>query len=136
MVDGVKSAVCRNLRLFMEINEEEFAPQLGRAVTDVWTQLVKVTLNPGQVWDRCRGLLQGQQWVMGFSRLLCGPRHTAALSKRAEKGTACLDTAVIPINEAMSQFSVCSAANFLVFTWYQGIWGNHLCAVQSSWSAG
>lgn len=48
IVDAVKSAVCQNINLFMEMNEEEFAKFLQTFVTDVWGLLMKVTLKPGQ----------------------------------------------------------------------------------------
>lgn len=49
VVDAVKSAVCQNINLFMEMNEEEFAKFLQTFVTDVWGLLMKVSLKPGQV---------------------------------------------------------------------------------------
>ena len=49
IVDAVKAAVCQNINLFMEMNEEEFAKYLGTFAQDVWTQLTRMTLNPGQV---------------------------------------------------------------------------------------
>ncbi len=48
-VDAVKAAVCNNINLFIEINEEEFAKYLQTFAQDVWTQLTHVSLNPGQV---------------------------------------------------------------------------------------
>ncbi|KAG1661631.1 hypothetical protein FOA52_002861 [Chlamydomonas sp. UWO 241] len=48
IVDAVKSAVCQNINLFMEANEEEFAKFLQTFVTDVWGLLMKVSLKPGQ----------------------------------------------------------------------------------------
>ncbi|EIE27359.1 Cse1-domain-containing protein [Coccomyxa subellipsoidea C-169] len=48
IVDAVKAAVCQNINLFMEMNEEEFAKYLGTFAQDVWTQLTRMTLNPGQ----------------------------------------------------------------------------------------
>mmetsp|Transcript_33790 Transcript_33790/g.100617 ORF Transcript_33790/g.100617 Transcript_33790/m.100617 type:complete len:935 (-) Transcript_33790:308-3112(-) len=48
IADGVKSAVCLNINLFMEMNEEEFAKFLQTFVTDVWGLLMKVSLKPGQ----------------------------------------------------------------------------------------
>lgn len=52
VVDAVKAAVCNNINLFIEINEEEFAKYLNTFAQDVWTQLTQVSLNPGQV-SRC-----------------------------------------------------------------------------------
>ena len=49
IVDAVKAAVCQNINLFMEMNEEEFAKYLPTFAQDVWTQLTRMTLNPGQV---------------------------------------------------------------------------------------
>ncbi len=46
--DAVRAAVCANINLFMELNEEEFAKYLGTFAQDVWTQLTRVTLAPGQ----------------------------------------------------------------------------------------
>lgn len=48
-LDGVKAAVAENLSLFVELNEEEFGEYLQGFVMAVWSQLVKVSLNPGQV---------------------------------------------------------------------------------------
>jgi hypothetical protein len=56
-VDAVKAAVCANINLFMELNEEEFAKYLGTFAQDVWTQLTRVTLRPGQARGcLCKGL--------------------------------------------------------------------------------
>jgi hypothetical protein len=41
-LDGVKAAVCANINLFMEKNEEDFAKYLQTFVTNVWHLLVKV----------------------------------------------------------------------------------------------
>lgn len=49
VIDAVKGAVCANINLFMEMNEEEFAKFLGTFVQDVWTLLTTVTLEPRQV---------------------------------------------------------------------------------------
>jgi len=49
LLDAVKAAVCQNINLFMEMNEEEFAKYLATFAQDVWTQLTRMTLNPGQV---------------------------------------------------------------------------------------
>ena len=56
-VDAVKAGVCANINLFMELNEEEFAKYLGTFAQDVWTQLTRVTLNPGQVGARAGAIL-------------------------------------------------------------------------------
>ena len=48
-LDGVKAAVCQNINLLIGRDEEEFEPFLERFVNAVWTQLVSVTLKPGQV---------------------------------------------------------------------------------------
>ena len=50
--DAARAAVCANINLFMELNEEEFAKYLGTFAQDVWTQLTRVTLAPGQVRAR------------------------------------------------------------------------------------
>ena len=49
VVDAVKAAVCENLYLFIQINEDEFEKYLKTFAQDVWTELTKVSLNPGQV---------------------------------------------------------------------------------------
>ncbi len=49
VVDAVKAAVCDNLYLFIQINEDEFEKYLKTFAQDVWTELTKVSLNPGQV---------------------------------------------------------------------------------------
>lgn len=49
IVDAVKSAVCQNINLFMEMNEEEFKDYLQTFVQDVWTLLTTVKQNVGQV---------------------------------------------------------------------------------------
>lgn len=47
-LDAVKAAVCANINLFMEVNEEEFEKYLQTFVTDVWHLLMQVTQRPGQ----------------------------------------------------------------------------------------
>ena len=49
VLDAVKAAVCANINLFLEINDDEFGPFVETFVQDVWTQLVTVTLAPSQV---------------------------------------------------------------------------------------
>lgn len=49
VLDGVKSAICTNVDMFLEINEDEFAKFLQAFATDAWSLLVKVSLKPGQV---------------------------------------------------------------------------------------
>lgn len=48
-IDAVKAAVCQNINLFMEQNEEEFKDYLNTFVQDVWTLLVAVKHGSGQV---------------------------------------------------------------------------------------
>ena len=48
-LDAVKAAVCQNINLFMEQNEEEFKEYLNTFVQDVWTLLVSVKQGSGQV---------------------------------------------------------------------------------------
>ena len=48
-VDAVKAAVCQNINLFMEMNEEEFKDYLQTFVQDIWTLLVAVKQGSGQV---------------------------------------------------------------------------------------
>ncbi|KAA6426654.1 MAG: cellular apoptosis susceptibility chromosome segregation 1 [Trebouxia sp. A1-2] len=47
-VDAMKAAVCQNINLFMEMNEEEFKDYLQTFVQDVWTLLVAVKQGSGQ----------------------------------------------------------------------------------------
>ena len=49
VVDAVKAAVCDNIYLFIQINEDEFEKYLKTFAQDVWTELTNVSLNPGQV---------------------------------------------------------------------------------------
>ena len=49
VIDAVKAAVCENLYLFIQINEDEFEKYLKTFAQDVWTELTKVSLDPGQV---------------------------------------------------------------------------------------
>jgi exportin-2 (importin alpha re-exporter) len=58
ILDAVKAAVCNNVNLFIEINEEEFAKYLNTFAQDVWTQLTRVSLNPGQVCVGVKPALQ------------------------------------------------------------------------------
>lgn len=48
VLDAVKAAVCQNVELFMEKEEEDFSKYLQTFVTDVWSLLLTVTLKPGQ----------------------------------------------------------------------------------------
>jgi exportin-2 (importin alpha re-exporter) len=48
VLDGVKAAVCANINLFMEMNEEEFAKYLQTFVTDVWHLLMQVIREAGR----------------------------------------------------------------------------------------
>lgn len=52
-VDAVKAAVCQNINLFMEMNEEEFQDYLQIFVQDVWTLLIAVKQGSGQVMFSC-----------------------------------------------------------------------------------
>lgn len=47
-LDAVKAAVCQNINLFMEMNEEEFKDYLQTFVQDVWTLLIAVKQGSGQ----------------------------------------------------------------------------------------
>lgn len=47
-LDAVKAAVCANINLFMEVNEEEMEKYLQIFVTDIWHLLMQVTQRPGQ----------------------------------------------------------------------------------------
>lgn len=49
VLDAVKAAVCQNINLFMEMNEEEFKEYLQTFVQDVWTLLITVKQGSGQV---------------------------------------------------------------------------------------
>jgi hypothetical protein len=55
VLDGVKAAVCANINLFMEMNEEEFAKYLQTFVTDVWHLLVQVGWGGGQLLQQQAG---------------------------------------------------------------------------------
>lgn len=46
--DSVKAAVCKNINLFMQHNEEEVAPYLETYVRDVWQLLMSCSLTAGQ----------------------------------------------------------------------------------------
>jgi exportin-2 (importin alpha re-exporter) len=50
VLDGVKAAVCANINLFMEMNEEEFAKYLQTFVTDVWHLLMQVRAQRKRGW--------------------------------------------------------------------------------------
>ncbi len=45
----VKGAVCANINLLMEKEEEDFEKYLGTFATDIWTLLTTVSLEPRQV---------------------------------------------------------------------------------------
>ncbi|KIZ00248.1 putative Exportin-2 [Monoraphidium neglectum] len=47
-LDGLKAAVCANINLFMEMNEEEFERFMQTFVTDVWHLLTSVSGRSGQ----------------------------------------------------------------------------------------
>ncbi|CAM6129189.1 unnamed protein product [Calypogeia fissa] len=46
VVDQLKAAICENINLYMEKNEEEFQEYLGQFATDVWSLLMTVSLSP------------------------------------------------------------------------------------------
>lgn len=48
-VDAVKAAVCQNINLLVNRDEEEFSKFLQIIVQDVWTQLMTVTSAANQV---------------------------------------------------------------------------------------
>ena len=48
VVDEVKAAICENVNLNLEKNEEEFAPYVRDFATLVWGQLMQVGLEPGK----------------------------------------------------------------------------------------
>ena len=48
-VDAVKAAVCQNINLLVNRDEEEFSKFLQIIVQDVWTQLMGVTNAASQV---------------------------------------------------------------------------------------
>ena len=74
VVDAVKAAVCENINLFIQINEDEFEKYLKTFAQDVWTQLSAVSLNPGQAgspltcWQICN-----MPKFAGLCALPCGP---------------------------------------------------------------
>lgn len=63
-IDAVKAAVCQNINLFMEQNEEEFKDYLNTFVQDVWTLLVAVKHGSGQVrnWLVIKTVLSTASW--------------------------------------------------------------------------
>ncbi|XP_073388000.1 exportin-2 [Physcomitrium patens] len=48
VVDELKAAICENINLYMEKNEEEFQAYLSQFATDVWGLLMTVSLAPSQ----------------------------------------------------------------------------------------
>ena len=48
-IDAVKAAVCQNINLLVNRDEEEFSKFLQTFVQDVWKQLVQVTTSSNQV---------------------------------------------------------------------------------------
>ncbi|CAI7733044.1 unnamed protein product [Closterium sp. NIES-53] len=46
ILDQLKAAICENINLYMEKNEEEFKDFLPTFVTDVWTLLIKLPQSP------------------------------------------------------------------------------------------
>ena len=64
-LDAAKAAVCANINLFLEINDDEFGPFVETFVQSVWMQLVNVSLAPGQVTISC----------LAITQLLCSNRH-------------------------------------------------------------
>jgi hypothetical protein len=48
-VDAVKAAVCQNINLLVNRDEEEFSKFLQTFVTDVWGQLINVSTAASQV---------------------------------------------------------------------------------------
>lgn len=80
-IDAVKAAVCQNINLFMEQNEEEFKDYLNTFVQDVWTLLVAVKQGSGQV-----ALPLGQDCAESFrcmaamlAMLLLNPQASCAI---------------------------------------------------------
>eukprot|EP00894_Picocystis_sp_ML_P003591 jgi/Pico_ML_1/54108/g4531.t1 len=47
-IDGVKSAICENINLYIEKNEEEFEPFLPQFASSVWSLLAGASQAPGQ----------------------------------------------------------------------------------------
>lgn len=47
-IDGVKSAICENINLYIEKNEEEFEPFLPQFASSVWGLLAGASQAPGQ----------------------------------------------------------------------------------------
>ena len=56
-VDAVKAAVCQNINLLVNRDEEEFSKFLQVIVQDVWTQLMTVTAAANQVLRPLQHLL-------------------------------------------------------------------------------
>jgi exportin-2 (importin alpha re-exporter) len=50
VIDELKAAICENINLYMEKNEEEFQGYLGQFATDVWSLLMSVSISTSQDW--------------------------------------------------------------------------------------
>lgn len=59
-VDAVKAAVCQNITLLVNRDEEEFSKFLQIIVQDVWTQLIRVSNAPNQA-SRASSPLDSEQ---------------------------------------------------------------------------
>ena len=88
-LDAAKAAVCANINLYLEINDEEFGPFVETFVRDVWTQLVTVTLAPGQV-----GLASGMQLSTGACLQTRSKRFSSHVSVQLEAVHRALSTSV------------------------------------------
>lgn len=53
-VDAVKAAVCQNINLLVNRDEDEFAPFLSTFVSAVWGLLVKLKNTTAQVGANCQ----------------------------------------------------------------------------------
>lgn len=57
----VLPAVCANINLFMEINDEEFEKYLQTFVTDIWHMLMQVSTHVGWLLTAANGFVQPQR---------------------------------------------------------------------------
>ena len=82
----VKGAVCANINLLMEKEEEDFEKYLGAFATDIWTLLTAVSLEPRQVsrdpnpdWLHVSPVTGGAM----APRLVAGPQPTGTCPVQA-----------------------------------------------------
>ena len=86
VLEACKASVCECLILFMERNEEEFAKFLQTFVQDIWTLLLKVTQDKGQVRGGAGG--RGGAWGCRVLAVLAATRKPFHSSAR-DQSSAC-----------------------------------------------